>query len=322
MDFSRLPEFYMPYPEYGGAESRERIEAATFEWAERLGGSGRAEVVRESAELAVRYCAFVERPGPVFALARYLTVACVIDQILERPEFVQRTIQGLLSVTRNPLGSFDDPVESAYAESLQEITGEMPEGLRRDALTSQRRWLLTYSDQVHTGIPTIAELKHYRQYTSNMEIQGYFQEFASASTLGDQLRSHPHVHRARLTMARHAGLCRDVLSAADESSAGYTRGALGVLRNRDGCTAQEAVEAANVLLTATLLEFERSCRIALIDADLRGCDFRALSVVLNGYRALIRGNFDCYLGARMPTPPSAGILPARRRRRAIRRARS
>ncbi|WP_407835159.1 hypothetical protein ACE1OC_00090 [Streptomyces sp. DSM 116496] len=117
-------------------------------------------------------------------------------------------------------------------------------------------------------------------------------------------------------------LYNDVFSNEKEEAVGYLHNVVQVIRADRSCSTREAVDIVNRVLTGLVTQFQAACEA--LPAQLKATSAATPEIteaaldVLEGYRHLLRGNFDYhidtarYVNAReyVPQAQTSGIRPS------------
>ena len=102
----------------------------------------------------------------------------------------------------------------------------------------------------------------------------------------------------RLASVEHSGFLNDIISAGKEERLGCFHNAVHILRRRDGCSIEAAVQEVNAIATRCVQRFldaEAAFSIELASAAVTDDDRAGGVRCAAGYRALLRGVYDWHL---------------------------
>jgi (+)-beta-caryophyllene/(+)-caryolan-1-ol synthase len=310
-----LPEFRMPYPPYATLEVMEVIERDMWRWCDSQGlltsDSGREHLARARPQYATAmYYPFADAKHSL-PINRYMAWAFIVDDSFDdaisthNDQAVHTFADELIGIS---LGTGKPTSNAGHAlrELWDDFTDDRSPGWAKTLGEVHEAWLRTYHIEARAtrrgkGMPLGDYIAH-RRYGVDELIFIHLQEYIRDIDLPTHIRDLPAMIQARHRDSEWVGLYNDVFSAEKEEAVGYMHNAVLIVREQLRCSMQEAADAVAVLTDGLLQQFEAACaavpgqvRAVTDPTDLPGL-MRDVEQVVEGYRHLIRGNFDYHVG--------------------------
>ncbi|MFI5619745.1 hypothetical protein [Streptomyces sp. NPDC051567] len=303
-----LPLFEMPLPYCGASSAETDIERDLWDWADGHGlittDAMRRHLARTRPSRTTALYYPQAHARELLPVNRYMTLAFVVDDLLDDAAdgqdmaAVTRLCDELTGVA---LGTRDPA--SGPGRALHDALGDLSAGRSQEWQTLIRevsvRWLRTYPVEAEADrdgrVMEFAEYVAHRRWSVDEIFYLHMAEFVNGLDLPAEVRRLPALVQARHRASEWVGLFNDICSFAKEEGVGYRHNAVEITRARLGCSVQTAVDRVNAVLTGLMYQFQAACAAAPAQVKTVAGDqgeVEAALLVLDGYRYIVRGNFD------------------------------
>lgn len=308
-----LPDFEMPFADYGISPGMADAEHGMWQWLERHGLIASQAVRDHLVRARPHYTAALYFPHldaeRLLPAANFTALGFLVDDFfddsiqtsdLEAATTLNAELVGVSLGRREPVTSFG----RACQDILDTLSVGQPPHCRKVLGEATARWLATYVVEVQLGVEGrtlgLAEYLAHRRHSVGEEIYLALEEFTSGVDLPAEIRGLPAMVQARERAMEWIGLHNDVHSAAKEDTVGYPHNAVLITRAQRGCSTQEAMDIVNGLLTGLIRQFQSACEA--VPAQVRAVAGNnpaiadAVERALDAYRQLIRSNYTYHIG--------------------------
>lgn len=324
----------MPLPEQGVSPAMPEAEEGMWRWLEEYAlvpdDAVRQHLVRTRPHYTVA-CYYprldVKR---LTYLAQYTAWAFIVDDMFDDSISTgdERAVRVFADDLIGAALQERDP-STACGRALRDLLGRMSAGRtphwRHLLGDSQERWLATYPKEVRHSVQ--ARPMHFNDYIPHRRwgtdelFYILMEEYARGIELTAEIRGLPALASARERALEWIGLYNDIVSAEKEESVGYLHNGVIIVREHRKCLMQEAVDAIDAVLTGLMGQFLAACdavpaQVRAVVGDDPGAA-AAAALAVEGYRDLVRGNYDYhrdtarYVDALdyIPRAQTEGLLP-------------
>ncbi|GHH18997.1 terpene synthase family protein [Streptomyces lanatus] len=310
----RIPEFDMPIASSGLSPAMDAVEPDMWAWAAAHQLVRGEAMRRHLARTRPQWATAIYLPGADEAHLRvpnrFMIWAFILDDNLDDSiseghiESVTYLLDELVAVCRN----LNTPVTNE-GRALKEILDDLSQGRTRAWRNvlgeSVVRWLNTFLPEARASragrVMTIDEYLPHRRNGVCEFIFAHLQEYVRDVELPKGVRDLPAMEQARNLACEWTGLYNDIYSVEKEESVGYLHNAVLVARTHRGCSTQEAVDIVAAITNSLLRQFLAACDAAPAQiraaADYTPTVLAHASDVIDGYRDLVRANYDYHRGA-------------------------
>lgn len=329
-----FPIVEMPFPEREIASGLDAAEQGMWEWLDHhrllVNESMRQHLVRTRPHYTVaRYYPHASA-AHLLAAAQYTAWAFIVDDVFDDAigardaVAVDELSAELIGVSLRDRDPSTD-IGRALGEVLETLSAGRSPQCRVLLGDANVRWLRTYPVEAQVTAENrtmrFGEYVPHRRYGTDELLYIHLAEITLGVELPAEVRDLPAMAQARNRALEWIGLYNDIVSADKEAAVGYLHNAVLLVRQERGCSMQEAVDTINDVLPGLLGQFEAAC--AAVAAQVRAVSGNDPSMrdaalqVVDGYRQLIRGNFDYHIGTArydevplyMPQAQAGGLRP-------------
>ncbi|MFD7866154.1 terpene synthase family protein [Streptomyces sp. NPDC059783] len=309
----------MPFDSAGCHPGIQQTKRAAWEWAAAgdlvLSPVARKKMIRTRPELWISLIFPEASQKHLDLFCQWLFWAFLVDDEFDDgpagrdPRLCEGAITRLVDVLdglREPEG----PMENALAQLLaRTCTGRPPHWLRQFRRDTAA-WLWTYYaeavDRAAGHVPGTADFVRHRRDSVAMQPFLDLHEITAGIDLPESVRSLPAYIALRNAVADHSGLCNDICSFEKEALLGYEHNTVRLIQRDRGCTLQEAVDEAGLLLGRIADRVQRAEKELVEEIEAAGIQGQpriALERCVRDYRGLVRGDFDYHARAERYTRP-------------------
>ncbi|GAB3654376.1 hypothetical protein GCM10027589_13040 [Actinocorallia lasiicapitis] len=321
-----LPDFVMPLPAQRLAPGMRAAEHDMWLWLRRHrmdGNEAMREHLNRTRPAYTSACYYPDADSTRLRdINRLVTFDFLVDDVLDDAitthdqGTVERIIAELVGVT---LGRAEPASRAGHAlsDAKRLLTEGRSPGWKAALDEVHAGWLRTYPAEAALvragGRMTPGDYLRHRRWSVNEFTYLHLQEYALGVDLPAAVRDLPAMRQARARASEWIGVYNDVFSAEKEDAIGYPHNLVVLVRTAHGCTRESALATANDVLSGLLEQFLAAC--SAVPAQVEAVVPRDSQVfadamrVVNGYRQVVRGNFDYHFGSpRYNAVP--GYLPA------------
>lgn len=306
-----LPTVEMPLPAYGMNRHLPEIHRPMYAWAAECELTANPAMLRHMErtrpDLTTAYyypTVSLERLVP---LCQYMLWAFIVDDTLDDAISVH-DVAGVAENVAGIIRAVDgDPApDSPSTRACRDLFTTLFDGRSADWGETLRAevaaWLGTYiTEAAATRLGRVMSLEEYiphRRYGVDEISFILLAEYGHDIDLPDRVRHLPALADARARGAEWVGLYNDIYSAEKEAAVGYHHNAVLITAHDQRCSLQEAAETVNAVLTRLISQFQSA--LARVPAELADLDHdeelrRDVAQVVEGYRKVVRGNFDYHI---------------------------
>lgn len=329
-----FPIVEMPFPEREIASGLDAAEQGMWEWLDRhrllVNEAMREHLVRTRPHYTVARYYPDAGAAHLLAAAQYTAWAFIVDDVFDdaigaRDEVAVAELSAeLIGVSRCDREPSTD-IGRALGEVLDALSASRSAQCRVLLGDANVRWLRTYPVEARVTSENrtmrFGEYVPHRRYGTDELLYIHLSEVTLGIELPAEVRDLPAMAQARKRALEWIGLYNDIFSADKEAAVGYLHNAVLLVRRQQGCSMQEAVDTVNGVLPGLLGQFEAACaavpaQVRAVSGDDPGVRDAVLHV-LDGYRQLVRGNFDYHIGTArydevplyMPQAQAGGVRP-------------
>ena len=307
-----MPEITMPFPPHDPAPGMDEMEADMWEWLDRFplitDGSARHQLVRGGSQYwTARYYPNAQ-PGHLRKMNRCMAWHIIVDDIFDaaisanEEELVKVLSDSLVNVALGCKAP-SSPVEHALVDFVRDLCVGRGESWAAAVQDAHVCWIRTFPVEAHakrTGraMEFSEYLRHRRDSVAQVTF-AYLEEFANGLELLSAVRDLPALEQARNRACEWVGLYNDLYSAKKEKGVEYPYNSVLIIQAQRSCSIQEAADSVGDVLNSLLNQFQVSCTAATAQLRTIAGDnsklTHDLTTVIEGYRHLIRGNYDCHI---------------------------
>lgn len=306
------PQVVMPLPYYGTSPALGDAGSRMYAWAREFQLTADPAVLRHMVDrthpdLCIAYYYPTADLAHLAPLCNYALWAWVVDDSLDDgisahdAAGVTEAVAGMIRAVQGEVSPNNPSNQSGrelFAVLCSGRSAEWQEALRAEVVA----WLCTYVTEVAATrlgrTMTLAEFIPHRRYGVDEISFLHLVEYVHGIDLPEQVRQLPGMVTARARASEWIGLYNDIFSAVKENAVGYLHNAVLLLARQERCGLPEAVDQVNDILTALIEQFEVAldqvpAQLTAITTDQRL--HRDVAQVLDGYRHVVRGNFDYHI---------------------------
>lgn len=322
----RHPTVLMPLPHYGTSPALRPAGQQMYAWGELFGLTAEPAVLRHMQErthpeTCIAYYYPTADLAHLALLCQYALWAWVVDDALDDGisardvASVADAVAGMIRAVEGT-STREDPSCRAASDLFTVLRSRRSAQWQEALCAEVYAWLCTYVTEAaattQDRVMTLEEYIAHRRYGVDEISFLHLVEFVHEIDLPDAVRNLPSMARARARGSEWIGLYNDIFSAVKENAVGYRHNAVLIVAHQDRCTIQEAVDRVNFTLTDLIHQFESA--IAAVPAELTAITsdpriHRDVAQVIDGYRHVVRGNFDYHINRPRYTD-AANYLPA------------
>ncbi|MDJ1137249.1 terpene synthase family protein [Streptomyces iconiensis] len=309
-----VPACAMPLPEFGTSAAMATVERDQWEWGDHF---------RLITTDAMRNHLFRTRPHYTTALYypradhshllapnRYMLWAFIVDDMCDDAisDQDEQTVAGLTSeligVSRGEREAACD-ASRALVDVLGDLTAGRSPRWRRLLGETNASWIRTYLTEVRASrarrVMDFNEYLPHRRLGVDELMFHHLAEYVHGIELPAAVRNLPAMRQARNRSSEWIGLYNDIYSAPKEAAVGYVHNAVLIVREHRSCSLQEAADIVADVANRLMVQFEAA--VAAVPGQLQALPeatpevIQDVLVVLEGYRHLVRGNWDYHIDA-------------------------
>ncbi|MEU2718827.1 hypothetical protein [Streptomyces sp. NPDC007205] len=305
MEPMNIPTLAIPYPLRGASPAMDTVLEDMWTWLDRFELPGtqamRDQLTRTRPELTAALYYPHADAAHLRLPARYMAWGFIVDDLFDdailahdmqaAAAFADELV-GIARGTCHP----SRPAGHALADVMADLCRDRTPSWRTALAEGTAGWLATYRVEAEdTGQQMSFEDIPHRRASVGEVVFFHLHEYVAGIELPAQVRGLPAMAQARDRGSEWIGLYNDLYSAGKEAVVDYPFNAIHLLRRLHGCSAQAAGDMVAAVLDGLMGQFEAACACAATQVRAITGDRRVLAdfeAVLDGYRCLLRGNFD------------------------------
>ncbi|MFG2007291.1 terpene synthase family protein [Spirillospora sp. NPDC048911] len=301
-----IPALTMPFPRRGASPAMDTVLEDMWAWLDRFGLPGTQamhdQLTRTSPQLTTALYYPNADAAHLRLPARYMAWGFIVDDLLDDTNLAHDAqaaaafIDELVGVAWGTCRP-SRPAGHAFADVMADLCRDRTPGWRTALAEGNAAWLATYRVEAEDRDRQMSfgDYLPHRRSSVGETIFFHLHEYVAGIELPAQVRELPAMAQARDRGSEWIGLYNDLYSAGKEAVVDYPFNAVHLLRRLHGCSAQAAAGMVAAVLDGLMDQFEAACACAAAQVRAITDDRRVLAdieAVLDGYRCLLRGNFD------------------------------